>query len=215
LNFEQAKAQLDKEWEERQETWRREAQERTDAGTPRGMDYLFLEKTFRRNWFEKFWWPTRRFMLDNIWHRYWWDRLLSRIERSYRGWGRQDWWNLNNYVARSLPGALRKLAKDSHGFPCDILDENGKSMIYEETENQEANLSMQCLGGFDDDDNDEEDPRPRIWAETLERMARGFDAFEVLSENGWFHESESEKELERMYKEGFMLFFYNFYALWD
>lgn len=215
MNFEQAKAQLDKEWDERHETWRREAKERIDSGNPRCLDHLYDENYFKRNLFQKIWWTTRGFIIDNVWHRYWWDRLLSRIERAKRGWGRQDWWNLNDYVARSLPGALRELSKKSHGFPIDILDENGKSMVYEENyDNLEDSVVMQCLGGSDEG-SDDEDPRVKLWEETLERMAVGFDAFEVLSEYGWRHESDSEKELERMYKEGFMLFFHNFYALWD
>jgi hypothetical protein len=228
VTFEEAKKVLLEEEAERDRRYEEERQERIAAGTPTQLDTLFMPLDRKTHWYDAltgFWWRLRRFSGEQVWRRRWYYSLKNRWLRSKRGWGQQDWWNLDHYIVSWLPSALRHLAKNEHGYPIDIYDENGKSMVYAEDGEHlsEAFLAHnQNLLGIDWRDEDcrvhapHENAMDALWQETLERMAIGFESWELLAEHGWLHcDSEAEQELDRMRDEGMKLFINNFGSLWD
>ncbi len=49
--------------------------------------------------------------------------LLGYVQRAYRGWADVDTWSYDHYLARTIPGALRRLAQYTNGYPPFILDD--------------------------------------------------------------------------------------------
>ena len=180
----------------------------------------FFAKFASAGWLVEQWWKVRRFFTRTFRDRTWYYNAKNRYLRGKRGWGSQDWWNLSDYVAETLPSALRHLAKESHGHPMSIYDVDGKDLTHEETSETPDTLRVHTLTDtlnltVVNDEEDFFDAAQLLWEETLERMAVGFEAFTLLCEKGWRHDTEAEKELERLYREGFMLFYHNFFGLWD
>lgn len=195
-----------KEWDERHLKWRSESRERISAGKPQGLDRLFADND-GKHWYDsiqKKWWAVRRFTGNQVVHLYWWSTLKNFYLRGRRGWGQQDWWGLDHYLAGWLPDALRHLAEKEHGHPCQILGPDGEaiySMDYDPETSEETETGGDGMV---------------MWRDTLNRMADGFEAWALLNEYGWRHEdSEAERELERMHHEGFLLFINNYGSLWD
>ena len=143
-------------------------------------------------WYVRAYWRVQSFVRSIVKGEYY-RAVKNRVLRAKRGYGPHDWFDLNDYIAEWLPSALRELA-GGYGYPLRIHDYDG-AVIYEH--------------------DDEGDDGPRIWAETLERMAQGFEAFTILSDVGWMRETEAERELERIHDEGMQLFARNYSCLWD
>lgn len=206
MDLQEASEKLHKEWDERHAQWRAEARERIAAGTPKSLDRLFAEND-PQHWYDQIvdaGWAARRFVSNQIVHIHWWHALKNFYSRGRRGWGTQDWWNLDSYLAGWLPDALRHLAEKEHGHPCKIIGPDGET-IYLLDYDPDANEEVETGGdGME------------VWKATLNRMADGFAAWKLLSEYGWTHdESEAERELERMRDEGLKIFINNYESLWD
>lgn len=65
---------------------------------------------FARRWYQ---WNEWRFLFR---------RVRGYFVRGYRGWADWDTWALDTYLCYILAGALRHLAKHSHGCPTDIYE---------------------------------------------------------------------------------------------
>ena len=61
------------------------------------------------NWFG---WPDWRYLFRH--------RLYGWFQRANRGWADHDTWSFDIYVAEVLAGGLRRLADNTHGYPCEF-----------------------------------------------------------------------------------------------
>jgi hypothetical protein len=143
-------------------------------------------------------WAAHRVARD-VYKGWYYRKVKSLAQRALRGYGNIDLWNLNSYLDGWLPLALRELARIHIGYPAIVYDHYGNELYKLGIEISEED-SKRCSD---------------IWEQTLERMALGFDAHEVLSEHSWSMDTEAEQELRRIFKEGMLLLMHNFDALWD
>jgi len=194
-----------KEWDERHLKWRDESRARIAAGRSDGLDRIFADNDEKHwyDWLHDRYWTVYRFVRDQVVHLYWWGALKNFYLRGLHGWGQQDWWGLDHYLAGWLPDALRHLAEKEHGHPAQILGPDGRaiySMDYDPETSEETEEGGDGMVA---------------WRDALNRMADGFAAWALLNEYGWHGESEAERELERMHHDGFLLFINNYGSLWD
>ena len=148
MDFQEAKKTLNEEETARHAQWDKEREERRLAGTPNDLDSIFdrFEAKFASaGWLVEQWWKVRRFFTRTFRDRTWYYNAKNRYLRGKRGWGSQDWWNLSDYVAETLPSALRHLAKESHGHPMSIYDVDGKDLTHEETSETPDTLRVHTL----------------------------------------------------------------------
>ena len=118
-------------------------------------------------------------------------------QRVTRGWSDEDSWNINSHIARILPPMLRSIAKNHAGCPVEFWDS--------EKLNDEGHR----------------------WAETLEEIAQGFEAFTAIQnmnyfefvkgEAGYKRETNEEqlKLLTAKYERGMLLFSQYYFNFWD
>jgi hypothetical protein len=118
-------------------------------------------------------------------------------QRATRGWSEKDSWNINGHIAEILPPMLRSIAKNHAGCPVEFWDKE--------------KLNDEC----------------HRWAETLEEIAQGFEAYTALQhmsyfefvkeEDGYKHEINKEKLklLTAKYDRGMLLFSQYYMNLWD
>ena len=125
----------------------------------------------------------------------WRYRLRNAWQRARRGYGDGDRFDLDDYLTSWLPRALRESGQ--HSYPMRVFDHDG-SLLY-------------------DSDGDWETPDDALdlWRQTLERMAQGFEAEDLLAGYGGFGAEEAETEVQRIRDEGLQLFTRNFGSLWD
>jgi hypothetical protein len=221
---EELRVVLEAEQEKRMERWRDDHAEEHDA-----LWELMWGGDKYDHWYEfmrRLYWRIRR-RLENVFNGWYWRRCKNRYQRSRRGWGEIDWWNLYSYLDSWLPNALRYMAKHSHGYPIVIYGADGKP-IYGDDAYPQRGMQNVDLSKVDDDlrerlsnedikeDCDNDSEGPRVWAETLEKMALGFEACEALGDLGWGYDpSPAEVRLREIYRDGLNLFVNNYGALWD
>jgi hypothetical protein len=195
MDFYAAKAQLEEAERKRNLRFDEERKARIAADSATMIDKL-IDKTYPRH--KDLFWAGRRIIRDAC-SGWYYRKAKSRVQRALRGYGNIDLWNLNSYLDSWLPLALRELAGMHVGYPAVVYDYTGIELYKLDIEISEED-SKRCSD---------------IWEKTLERMALGFDAHEVLSEHSWSMDTEAEQELRRIFKEGMLLLMYNFDALWD
>jgi hypothetical protein len=90
-----------------------------------------------------------------------WQNVRAFIQRGRRGWADSDTWNLDSYLVRWLPDALRYLKQHTHGIPNEMFEESelerhaaGEMATKEEVARAEAR-----------------------WNATLDKMIEGFEAY--------------------------------------
>lgn len=200
MDFYEAKKILEDEDVARLKRYQVESKARIAAGSPHVLDRIMV-KTYPN--YKDVYWAVWRFSRDII-KGYKYRKLKSVLQRVRGGYGVQDVWNLDMYLAGLISSALRELKNSSVGFPMSVKDFDG-TILYE--------------SGWDTDKNVSTGPETeeccRIWEDTLERMAFGFDAHSILGQCGWTMDTESELEMQRFEREGLMLFVNNYSSLWD
>ena len=90
-------------------------------------------------------------------------------QRGWRGYAKEDTWDLGNYMAEWLPSAIRQLRDESHGYPCEMED-----MIASPIQEGEYDVSL--------------DYKAILWANILTDMADGFEAFDYCVNSRFLEE---------------------------
>lgn len=128
-----------------------------------------------------------------------WLRQLKYFwQRGRRGYGDDDLWSFDSYLAEMLPKALRQLAKEKHGCPAEYYDDKA---VGDESHK---------------------------WREELERMAQGFESAQHIIANdsfakfanrkndqGYEHFKENEEEHYKRLHYSIDALKKNFFGLWD
>lgn len=113
------------------------------------------------------------------------------IQRGHRGYADCDVWGLDSYLCDWLPAALRELASDIGGVPCDLAKINK------------------------DGTHDVTDKEINNWKAQLRIIADGFEARKHISECDYKHDSKEEKEAIIKSDIGMKLFVERFDSLWN
>jgi hypothetical protein len=118
------------------------------------------------------------------------------LQRGWRGYSDRDNWSIDSFLNNILPEMLRNL-KNGHGYPVDML-----SLEYQ-------------LMSVDIPEEICEIAHKR-WQDTLENMARGFEAAKMLVDLDYdWRDKNEEARLRELSELGFYLFKKHYNSLWD
>ena len=194
MTFEEAKKQVLADEAARMAEWHSESLKNIAEGTPSMLDIIC---TRQHNLWERIYFPTRRAIRD-FFHGYTWRWAKTRYGRARYGYGQDDLWNIDTYLAEMMMKMLRELKEKHFTVPMEIKMPGGYSVYLEDDASDESWESYK-----------------RRWEDALERMAQGFEAHMLLAEVGWVHNTEAEKALVEYRKEGLRMLVDNFPSLWD
>lgn len=117
------------------------------------------------------------------------------LQRGWRGYSDRDNWSIDSYLNLWMPTALRNL-KRGPGYPVDMMP-----------------MEYQLSGN--DIPTEVCDAAYKRWQDTLENMAKGFEAAAALSEEIPMPDSPRRIQLEREMELGLRLFAEHYFSLWD
>ena len=148
---------------------------------------------FKPNLFQKIWWLIMRFFKDVV------PDIPYKIEcfaqRGYRGWSKDDWWNMDYYLISIIIPMLKELKEKSHGYPG-----HGEAST---PEKWEAFLGK-MIEGFE--------AAKRVWEDEY-YLHTGFPDNRFDGDvKQWQVESEID---QKIFKKKAKIFIDRFFSLWD
>lgn len=127
------------------------------------------------------------------------DMLLRRIlwffQRGFRGYGDNDTWDFDVYLAEVISKGLKQLKKYHHGCPSEIYDKYRKRKDL--TQKQKDKLAV------------------KEWHTCMDIIIRGFEIVPELFEEKVFKNKKLKEGLEYEFERGMDYFKKYYFNLWD